>query len=85
MTMFWNYTSATIEGGVHQTFNASVHMQQYENGGTQTYEKGFLVVLIIVVVVHGVILACFLALRCWYTDISEPTHLFTLGAAVSGK
>lgn len=75
--MFWNYSNPTIDGS-YQYFNASVRMQQYKSGGTQPYEEAFAIVLIVVFAMSVLILAYFLFHRYWYTDFSEPTHLFTL-------
>lgn len=75
--MFWNYTDQEIAGS-YQYFNASVRMQEYKSGSTQAYEKGFVVVLMILFAMSALILTYFLFHRYWYTDFSEPTHLFTL-------
>lgn len=77
-TMFWNHTHATIEDGEHQTFNASVRVQQYGSGGTLTYQKPFYVVLVVVFLMNALILLYFICHRDWYTDFSEPVHLFSL-------
>lgn len=74
----WNYTLPTIDPLEYQYFNASVRMQQYASGGNQDYEKGFIAVLFVVVLMSGAILIYFLCHRRWYADLSEPTHLFTL-------
>jgi hypothetical protein len=77
-TLFWNYTHPTIEGGVHQAFNASVRVQQYGSGGTLAYQKPFYVVLVAVFLMNAAILLYFIWHRDWYTDFSEPVHLFSL-------
>lgn len=77
-TLFWNYTHPTIEKGVHQTFNASVRVQQYGSGGSADYQKPFHLVLVTVFLMNAAILVYFLCHRHWYTDFSEPVHLFSL-------
>ncbi|CAK1365071.1 unnamed protein product [Cercospora beticola] len=76
-TMFWNYTDAVIDGSP-QYFNASVRIQQYASGGSAALQKPFYVVLVAVFVINAAILAYFLCHRDWYTDFSEPVHLFSL-------
>ncbi|KAF2215468.1 hypothetical protein CERZMDRAFT_110142 [Cercospora zeae-maydis SCOH1-5] len=76
-TMFWNYTNPTIDGSP-QYFNASVRIQQYASGGSATYQKPFHVVLVAVVLMNVAILSYFFCHRDWYTDFSEPVHLFSL-------
>lgn len=75
--MFWNYTDTTIQGD-HQDFNASIRVQQYASGGSQGYQKLFYVVLVAVFVMNVAILLYFIWHRDWYTDFSEPVHLFSL-------
>lgn len=75
--MYWNYTGTTIDGD-HQDFNASIRVQQYASGGSQGYQKPFYVVLVAVFLMNVGILLYFLSHRDWYTDFSEPVHLFSL-------
>ncbi|KAI5361935.1 hypothetical protein Slin15195_G055850 [Septoria linicola] len=77
-TLFWNYTNPTLEQGVYQTFNASVRVQQYGSGGSADYQKPFHLVLVAVFLMSAAILVYFLCHRHWYTDFSEPVHLFSL-------
>lgn len=76
-TMFWNYTNTIIDGSP-QYFNASVRIQQYASGGSGALQKPFYVVLVAVFVINAAILAYFFCHRDWYTDFSEPVHLFSL-------
>ncbi|PPJ50981.1 hypothetical protein CBER1_06840 [Cercospora berteroae] len=76
-TMFWNYTDTMIDGSP-QYFNASVRIQQYASGGSAALQKPFYVVLVAVFVINAAILGYFFCHRDWYTDFSEPVHLFSL-------
>ncbi|KAM3416969.1 hypothetical protein BST61_g8554 [Cercospora zeina] len=76
-TMFWNYTNPTMDGSP-QYFNASVRIQQYASGGSAAYQKPFHVVLVAVFLMNVAILSYFFCHRDWYTDFSEPVHLFSL-------
>ncbi|KAI7632840.1 hypothetical protein KC343_g3257 [Hortaea werneckii] len=75
---FWNYTLPTLSPGQYQYFNASIRAQQYASGGTVPYQKGFHIVLISVCLMNVMVLGYFGVHRDWYTDFSEPGHLFTL-------
>jgi len=75
---FWNYSLPILTTGQHQAFNASTRAQQYASGGTQTYQKAFYLVLFTVCIMNVAVLIYFVIHRDWYTDFSEPTHLFTL-------
>ena len=75
---FWNYTLPTMREGQHQAFNASTRAQQYASGGTQSYQNAFYLVLFAVTSLNVVVLFYFLTHRDWYTDFSEPAHLFTI-------
>lgn len=75
---FWNYSSPILTPGQYQNFNASVRAQQYQSGGTQVYQKAFIVVLVTVFALNVMALVYFIMHRDWYTDFSEPTNLFTL-------
>ncbi|KAI6853973.1 hypothetical protein KC323_g9054 [Hortaea werneckii] len=77
-TPFWNYTLPTLSPGQYQYFNASIRAQQYASGGTVPYQQGFHIVLISVCLMNVMVLGYFGLHGDWYTDFSEPGHLFTL-------
>jgi hypothetical protein len=84
---FFNYTApSNIMTGRYQYFNASVRSQQYASGGSHAYEKAFNVVLVGVFALNLLALVYFAVHGDWYTDISEPTNLFSLAInAPSGQ
>jgi hypothetical protein len=75
---FWNYTSPTLEPGQYQAFNASVRAQQFASGGTQSYQRGFYIVLFAVFLLNVFVLIYLLANKGLVTDFSEPPNLFSL-------
>ncbi|SMR49904.1 unnamed protein product [Zymoseptoria tritici ST99CH_3D1] len=74
----WNYTLPTVSPGNYEYFKASVRAQQYISGGNQDYQKGFHLVLFTVFIMSLLITIYFLAHKTWYTDLSEPTTLFSV-------
>jgi hypothetical protein len=82
---FFNYTAPgnTLPIGVTQFFNASVRSQQYASGGSNAFERLFNAVLVGVFVFNLAALVYFVVHKDWYTDISEPTILFSLAVNAS--
>ncbi|KAF2668798.1 hypothetical protein BT63DRAFT_426063 [Microthyrium microscopicum] len=75
---FWNYTNTELKPGVYQYFNATVRAQQYASGGTQPYQRAFIVVLFAVFAINLFVLIYLLVNRGLVTDYSEPPNLFAL-------
>lgn len=76
---FWNYSSPILsEPGQTQYFNASIRAQQYASGGTEGYQKGFLVVLLAAFILNATVLGYFVNHRYWYLDFADQFNLFPL-------
>lgn len=67
-----------MDPGHYQFFNAAVEAQQYASGGTEKYQRAFLIILFAVFILNLVVLVYFLCNRDWYADVSEPSNLFSL-------
>ncbi|KAF1989030.1 hypothetical protein K402DRAFT_350647 [Aulographum hederae CBS 113979] len=78
---FWNY-SAPINNILDtpriQYFNATIRAQQFASGGTQPYQRAFIIVLALVFFTNLLVLLYLAFNRGLVTDFSEPPNLFTL-------
>jgi hypothetical protein len=75
---FWNYTLPTLSPGQYQAFNASIRAQEFASGGTQSYQRGFYIVLFAVFLLNVFVLIYLFANKGLVTDFSEPPNLFSL-------
>jgi hypothetical protein len=75
---FWNYTATTLSPGQYQAFNASIRAQQFASGGTQSYQRGFYIILFGLFLLNVFVLIYLLINKGLVTDFSEPPNLFSL-------
>jgi hypothetical protein len=75
---FWNYTATTLSPGEFQAFNASIRAQEFASGGTQSYQRGFYIILFGLFLLNVFVLIYLLINKGLVTDFSEPPNLFSL-------
>ncbi|KAK8049203.1 hypothetical protein PG994_010933 [Apiospora phragmitis] len=76
---FWNYTNATLEPSMYETFQATIKEQQYTSSYEKGWQGGFYVVLGVVFILNICCLLYLLfAANGMVTDVTEPQNAFAL-------
>ena len=76
----WNYSmdDPVLSKPVYQSFNATVKTMEYQSGGTREWQKGFYIVLSLMVIGNICCLGYFLRHKRSITDFLELQNLFCL-------